>query len=102
MNGRKPNKEEQDWLTSVIQIGCIVCKNEHTVYSPAVVHHMKGCKKPDCHLFTIPLCPAHHAGGHNSDLCISRHTSKYQFEQAYGTEESLLEQCQAIISGVED
>jgi len=94
MNGRKPTKAEQKWLTAIVELGCCVCRNEMGLYSPAEPHHLNGCRKEGCHFETIPLCPNHHRGGHDSIECISRHTNKYRFQLKYGSEKSLLKQLQ--------
>ena len=95
MKGRTPTKSERQWMNAICQIGCIVCRNEYGVFSPAVPHHMDGKTKEGAHLKTIPLCGAHHQTGEG---CISRHPYKARFEAEYGTEEELLEQCRDIIS----
>jgi hypothetical protein len=44
----------------------------------------------------LPLCAIHHRNGsHNPP--ISRHPNKKRFEEAYGTEEELLEQIRLLL-----
>ena len=97
MNGRKPTKEEDKWMSAVVDLGCIVCRNALGLFSPCEIHHLEGSKKPGAHLKTIGLCFPHHRGGYDSIECISRHTNKYRFQLKYGSEKSLLEQTQKLI-----
>lgn len=76
--------------------GCIVCRNELGVFSPACPHHMDGKTKPGCHFKTIPLCGAHHqTGGYG----VAFHSGRVAWEAEYGTEAELLKQCQEIVNG---
>lgn len=49
------------------------------------------------HLFTIPLCPAHHRGQRNDEVCTSRHPYKSAFERRYGTEAELLAMTRELV-----
>lgn len=99
MNGRKPTKEESEWLAAVADLGCIVCRNEFKIFSPCEIHHLEGSKKPGAHKKTIGLCVPHHRGGYQTAECTSRHPYKYQFQLRYGSEKSLLEQTEKLIKG---
>ena len=99
MKGRAPTKEEKKWLDAVCEIGCIVCINEHNVYSPAVPHHLDGKTKPGAHFATIPLCGRHHQTGGCGGNCVARHQNKFQFEKMYGNEAELLEQTRRMVNG---
>ena len=97
MKGRNPNKEEKRWLDAISEFGCIVCYNEHSVFSPASPHHIDGKTKAGAHFNTIPLCAMHHQTGGCDGNCVARHPYKFQFEQTYGTEQQLLKQIQGLI-----
>jgi len=91
MKGRKPSAEEQRYLDSLRELGCIVCLETMGIFSPAVPHHMDGKTKPGAHLRSFPLCYEHHQGGKNDWQCVSRHPHKARFEERYGSEDELLE-----------
>ncbi len=88
MNGRKPNKEEKKWLDAITELGCIVCRQEMNIYSPAEVHHINGGSN---HLESIPLCFEHHRSGRYSKPCTSRHPYKGMFFKLYGSDRELLD-----------
>tara|TARA_Y100001951_G_C11243273_1_gene241844 strand:- start:417 stop:731 length:315 start_codon:yes stop_codon:yes gene_type:complete len=97
MKGRNPNKKEKDHMDTVQQLGCIVCRNEYGVFSPAEIHHVYGKTKKNAHLYVLPLCFRHHREGIDCELFSSRHPFKRQFEERYGKEEDLLEQVQELL-----
>lgn len=80
------------WFDLLQDIGCIVCRNELGVRSPADMHHIhkNGRRVDDLH--TIPLCHLHHRSGLNDTRCVSRHPWKRAFEKRYGSEWELYEQ----------
>ncbi len=86
------------WLQQLQQLGCIVCLNEHGLYSPPDVHHIhkNGNRRVD-DFHTIPLCPMHHRFGLNTKECVSRHPWKTEFEKRYGDEWDLFEQVKELI-----
>ena len=92
MKGRNPTKAEKEWMGKVADMGCIICLNEHHVFSPAAIHHIDGKTKEGAHLRILPLCWLHHQSGRNDIECVSRHPHKAEFERRYGTENELLEQ----------
>jgi hypothetical protein len=74
-------------------LGCCVCLNENELYTPAAIHHIDGQTKDGCHDLTIPLCAFHHQIKSNDGKWVSRHgDGRAAFEEAYGTEQELLEQ----------
>ena len=99
MKGKKPTKDEQKWLNDICELGCIVCRNEHHVYSPAMPHHLMGKTVKGAHYATIPLCARHHQTGGCGGNCVARHVNKFQFEKTYGTEAELLEQTRRLVNG---
>ena len=84
----------------LIELGCIVCVNEFSCYTPPAIHHIDGKTKPGCHDLTIPLCVSHHQYKSNDSMpmWVSRHgDGRAAFEAAYGTEQELLEQVNGLI-----
>ena len=76
MQGSKPpNKKEKEHMDKVQQLGCIVCKLERGIYSPAEIHHIVG-KTKRSHMRVLPLCYRHHREGGNNELFASRHPYK--------------------------
>ena len=94
MNGKKPNLEQRKWLSAIQEHGCIVCRNEMSVFTPCEIHHIDGGSK---HFMTIGLCYFHHRAGNNTPEYVSRHPHKAAFEDRYGTEGSLLAKSMAEI-----
>ena len=99
MQGKKPNKAELEWIQAVIELGCIVCRN-NGYETPPEIHHLAGSKKPGAHLKTIGLCYLHHRSGIASKDVISRHPFKARFEAEYGNEWDLLKQTRELLSEI--
>jgi hypothetical protein len=91
-------KAEKAWLDASVRLGCIVCRLQGLGATPAEPHHLllKSGRRMG-HLFTIPLCPAHHRGQRNDEGCTSRHPYRAQFEARYGTEAVLLERTRELV-----
>jgi len=96
---RSVTKEERNHLQRVADLGCIVCRQQFDVFSPAEVHHLRaGCGTGQrvSHYRTIPLCPPHHrTGGYG----VAIHAGQKMWEEIYCTEESLLTQVENLLSG---
>jgi len=103
MARRNYSKEDRERAHKLRDLGCIVCINEHSLYTPPAIHHIDGQTKPNCHQLTIPLCAKHHQIKCNHKLAgapmwISRHgDGRKAFEKRYGTEQELLEQVNGLI-----
>lgn len=97
MQGRAPNKKEKQWMDSISNFGCIVCKLFYQCDSPAEIHHIDGKTKPEAHLKTLPLCYKHHREGVNNDMYVSRHPFKKEFESRYGNQYDLLERLKELV-----
>lgn len=68
------------------------------VHQPIVsLHHIDGRTKPDAHLKTIPLCGMHHQSGDRAGHFVSVHPWKRRFEETFGTQEELLEECRQLV-----
>ncbi|MDU5473997.1 MULTISPECIES: Ref family recombination enhancement nuclease [unclassified Pantoea] len=92
-------KAERQHLQRVADLGCIVCRQHFSVFSPAEVHHLRagcGAGQRASHYRTIPLCPPHHrTGGYG----VAIHAGQKMWEKNYGTEESLLAQAYELLKG---
>ena len=103
LKGRTPTKNEKQHMDNVVQLGCIVCRNLGFHNTPAEIHHIKGKTKKakgdfkGSHFYVLPLCFGHHRMGSDKEP-ISRHPYKKRFEEAYGTEEELLQQVNSLIA----
>ena len=87
MKGRKPTAAEKQHMASVAALGCIVCRRELGVYSPAAIHHVDGKTKPGAHMRVLALCGRHHqTGGYG----VALHAGRAEWERRHGTQEELL------------
>lgn len=89
IKGRTPNAAEATHMNRVQELGCICCRIERGLFTPAEIHHIDGKTKPGAHLYVLPLCYFHHRAGLCTDDVVSRHPYKKRFEQRYGTEQEL-------------
>jgi hypothetical protein len=93
-------KLESAWMDAITQLGCIVCWIfENAPGTPGCPHHLltEGGRRRG-HIDTICLCdPGHHQNSPTPSK-ISRHPNKARFEEAYATEEKLLEVSRTIVA----
>ena len=80
------NKEEKAWVRWITDYGCVICR------SPADIHHVSR----KSHLETIPLCPRHHRLGENTEVFVSIHPWKREFERRHGSEKELIDNLRRI------
>lgn len=77
-------------------VGCIACRIEHDIVNTHVsVHHINGRKKA-AHWLVLPLCGPHHQGDGTQDI-VSVHPWKARFEERFGSQLDLLEQCKTLL-----
>lgn len=98
MKGRTPTADEKRHMDAVQAMGCIVCRLELSVFSPAEIHHTDGKTKPGAHKRVMPLCFRHHREGVCCDEYVSRHPFKAEFERRHGAEEELLNHVDVLLS----
>lgn len=97
---RAPNVTERAWMDAIVAHGCIACRMDGLGIVPPCVHHILRGGVRMGHLFTLPLCdPGHHQNGQQFGM-LSRHPWKAQFEQRYGSEDSLLARLRAEIGAI--
>lgn len=88
LTGRAPTKAEKARMAAVAAMGCVVCRREHGVYSPAGIHHTAGKTKLGAHMQVLPLCSVHHqTGGYG----VAFHAGKAEWERRHGSQAELLE-----------
>jgi hypothetical protein len=89
---RHLTKADKDRGSKLREFGCVVCALHLIEFTEAAIHHIDGQTKPGCHDLTIPLCHRHHQLKSNTGEWVSRHgDGRAAFEDAYGTEQELLE-----------
>ena len=93
------NKAEKDWMERVQALGCIACREEMDVYTPAEIHHILRSGRRIDHFHVLPLCAIHHRGGRNDATATSRHPYRLAFEERYGAEWDLLALVRARLGG---
>lgn len=84
-------------MHAITEIGCVVCLLFYCApRTPGAVHHLLRGGRRIGHLSTICLCdPGHHQNAPAGK--ISRHPNKSAFEQAYGSEETLLKKTRELV-----
>lgn len=84
-------KQEREYLSKLVNFGCVVCKRFHGVYTEPSIHHIRegmGMGQRNNTENCLPLCPQHHQhGGHG----IAFHAGKKAFEETYCSESELLD-----------
>ena len=82
---RPKTKAEKEYMSSVAELGCIICG------APAELHHPRtgqGMGQRASNFDVIPLCPKHHRTGNYG---TALHAGQKAFEAKFGTEAELLE-----------
>lgn len=91
-------KADKERYQKISELGCCVCLKFESIFTPCEIHHTQGRTK-DGNQKTIGLCFYHHREGSNNETYTSRHPWLSEFEDRYGTEESLLEYTNNLLSG---
>ncbi len=68
---RSKTKAERIHMDKVANLGCLICRKQGNLYSPAELHHIRdvtltGLGQRSKHTEIIPLCIAHHRIGKES------------------------------------
>jgi len=93
---KTPVRSEREWMALIRDYGCIACAADGFHDVPASVHHIVEGYRRKGHLFTIPLCEAHHKG--DGFVVPSVHFQKRTFVARYGSELDLLEQLKLLLN----
>lgn len=95
------SKKDTERFRRLNEMGCIVCRQTFGAFVQSEVAHCTSRGRRIGHQATIPLCPWHHRGvpmGSLSQKAMrelygpSFAKSKAEFEEAFGTEQKLLEE----------
>lgn len=98
MKGRPVTAEQKRYHDHLCRVvGCIACRKDGHLNFVVSVHHIDGRTKPDAHWLVLPLCAGHHQDGTGVPGLIAVHPWKRRFEDRYGTQLELLEECKAIL-----
>jgi hypothetical protein len=88
---------EAKFQDQVRQLGCIICRLFHGVFSYCEIHHMLSGGRRMGEMFVLGLCPTHHRSGRNDEEVVSRDQNRRRFEKRYGSEESLLARTRELV-----
>jgi len=99
----QPNAKEKEHMNKVREFGCIACYLlSGVVGTPCSIHHVYGSvrslSRPEPHLLVLGLCGAHHQGTEKKPGGYV-HGSLHEFEEAFGSQDSLIEKTRDIING---
>ena len=89
---RSKTKAERIHMDKVANLGCLICRKEGNLYSPAELHHIRdvtltGLGQRAKHTETIPSCVAHHRIGKESF-----HDNSRAFSKKWGSQRELLKE----------
>lgn len=88
---------ERFWMSTIADIGCIVCRNLGYPDTPGHIHHLMigtGGSQRNFDLISICLCPHHHQQGGPGQAI---HADQPLFERNHGTELHLLQQTISLV-----
>ena len=89
---RSKTKAERIHMDKVANLGCLICRKQGNLYSPAELHHIRdvtltGLGQRSKHTEIIPLCIAHHRIGKESF-----HNNSRAFSKKWGSQRELLKE----------
>ena len=89
---RSKTKAERIHMDKVANLGCLICRKEGNLYSPAELHHIRdvtlvGLGQRAKHTEIIPLCVFHHRIGKESF-----HDNSRAFSKKWGSQRELLKE----------
>lgn len=93
MKGRTPTAAELDLWDALAELGCIACHKDGRFNPHVSIHHIDGRTKPGAHRKVLPLCAGHHQDGTGAPGLIAVHPYKARFEERYGKQTELLDDC---------
>lgn len=99
MKGRTRTRAEKHFHDRLAnEVGCIACRKDGIRNHQVSIHHIDGRTKPGAHLQVLPLCAGHHQDGTGALGLIAVHPWRRRFEERYGRQEDLLEDCIEILA----
>lgn len=94
---KRTTASEKRHMSSVAELGCIVCRNLGYGYTPCELHHpreLAGGGQKSSNDDVIGLCPNHHRlGGYG----VAYHAGPKIWEEKFGTEIELLTQTKKLM-----
>lgn len=94
MKGSSPSVKQKKYHDLLCQrIGCVACLADGNPNHHVSVHHVDGRTKPMAHWMVLPLCAGHHQDGYGEPGMIAVHPYKARFQERYGRQMDLIEQC---------
>ena len=93
-----PTAAQKRFHNQIAELGCIACMKDGQHNMLVSIHHIDGRTKPNAHWLVLPLCSGHHQDGTGVRGLIAVHPWKRRFEQKYGSQIDLLEECKRLIS----
>lgn len=102
MKGRPPTAEEARFMDRMGKLPCIACLKDGRENHEISLHHIDGRTKPGAHFLVLPLCAGHHQQGTGPNpTLIAVHPNKARFQERYGTQMELLDECGHLIGYVD-
>lgn len=96
MKGSTPTRADKQLWDKLAGLGCIACRHDGRFNPHVAIHHIDGRTKPGAHQKVLPLCASHHQEDGSGAIAV--HPWKKRFEQEYGTQIELLEECKQILN----
>ena len=96
MKGKNRTAKEKLFHDELAQLGCIACYIEGRKNTYVSIHHVNGRTKQGAHMQVLPLCGPHHQDQGQGVIAV--HPWKARFEEKYGNQYTLIEQCKELIN----
>lgn len=90
-------KADKKHLQAVSELGCIVCRQNGYLDTPAEIHHIRagqGCAQRSNNFQVLPLCHIHHRTG---GWGVALHAGQKTWEATNGTELELLDKVRRLL-----
>lgn len=97
MKGRAPSAKEKRLHDLMASLGCIACRKDGFRNEQVSIHHIDGRTKAEAHLLVLPLCAGHHQDGSGGPGLIAVHPWKRRFEDRYGKQIELRDECLELL-----
>lgn len=97
MKGTTPSKAERELWDALASLGCAACRKDGIFNGHVSIHHIDGRTKPGAHRKVLALCAGHHQDGTGAPGLIAVHPWKARFEERYGRQVELLDDCLQLL-----